>query len=46
MLSLDAPFHGNSVAVTQDYLLLLSQQVIVDTEVFRSFQWCFKSQLL
>lgn len=46
MLSLDAVFHGNGVAVTHNYVLLLSQGVILDTDIFRSFQQCFKSWLV
>lgn len=46
MLSLDGTFHGNSVAVTHNYVLFLSQQAILDTDIFRSFQRCFKSQLV
>lgn len=43
MLILDATFHGNSLAATHNYVLFQSQQVILDADIFRSFQQCFKS---
>lgn len=46
MLSLDAVCHGNSTAVMHNYLLFLSQRVILDTDIFRSFQQSFKSWLV
>lgn len=45
-LSLDAVCHGNSIAVMHNYLLFLSQRVILDTDIFRSFQQSFKSWLV